>query len=318
MIPYRKPTRTYSQDADNTETAFIAKRRKIVATSAKLQSVETVKRSATAAAHAMIEASTSVQHEIVFQKSKQYKNQVQAYLDGHLLESEIPEDMLVVVKAHLAKQHKTDMDRTKQETRKHKLMATAPPDIKRQPIYLADESWARELHGLRFVPCADAKVFAVRNPSQPGQRVSWVVSLVGGSVCDFNFLKRSAGDNSDGGSRGRGVVFTYDAAIVTKRKMFICPKFASAHPVLAGIVRTAVSRRESKWTLLDSWEAFAQATEVACGPNVTKRQKRRFDVLALTVPEVSKSLDLGNVFVKCKFLKFVTHVACASRGMCKT
>jgi hypothetical protein len=277
-----------------------------------LRGLEDVKSSALAAAAETMAASATIQKELLFQHTKQYKNQIQAYLDGHLLVSEIPSDMVETAQAFRLHQGKLDKDRDRQEARQHKLMSTLPPKIGRQLVFLQNHGWAclPGLGDFKFTAAMHmAKFFVVPDASAPGRRIQWTVSLQGGCVVDQKFLQ-SQGAGPTGTQLG--VCFTHDAAISVQRKLFVCPDFIARHGRLADIVKKAMAKPEGKWGQVRSWEEFAQLSEAA------NRRSRPLTVVALTTPEVCAALDLKNVFSKKSFLDFVTQTGCSNRGACGT
>lgn len=79
-------------------------------------------------------------------------------------------------------------------------------------------------------------------------------------------------------------------------------------------LRSAISLRKSKWKLLPSWRAFAEASEKTRGAHV--HHKRPKAVIALADAKVVAQLSQDNVMSRDHFLEFVTHVSCLKRGMC--
>ena len=249
----------------------------------------------------------SIQHELAFQKAKQYKNQVQAFLDGHLLASEIDPELQEVAEIWAEHQHRLDAERERAASRRHRLLAPATPQLLDSLIFLEDESWAtvEEIAGQKLT--ADvwrAMFFVVKDPAQPGQRVTWCATLQGGCVCDLRFMK-----NLCVKKKGGGVAFLYDAAISISRKVFVCPQFEAGHPVLAQLVQRATSLPYSKWKLLDSWDSFAQVHGRCAAKNA-------LGVIALTMPSVCTALNSRNILTKASFIERFRVMSCVSRNAC--
>ena len=254
--------------------------------------------------------SAKMAREASFQHSKLYLHKVQSYLDGVLLESEVDPDLVEVAEAFRSKQQATDRTRVAKEARSAALLAPQAPDIRHQPVFVEPGSQAAglpELAGFHIVTSrCDAAFFAVNDPASPGQRTLWSVVLSGGTVVDSVFLR----------TKGReGVAFTYDAATATKRSVFLCPDFTARFPCLSSIVTQAAEKPGSRWSLLRSWEDFASASAAASGPQVPVRQRRCFDVVAITVARTSAALNVKNVFCKASIIPFLRRVACTQRGL---
>ena len=134
------------------------------------------------------------------------------------------------------------------------------------------------------------------------------ITTVCAQVADLSYIK------SNGSS---GLAYTYDAAVRTKRKLYVCNEFKTTHAELFAIVRCAVIPRSSNWRFLPTWEDFAAALDVADGDHVEQRLKRPLDVIALTVPKTCHELGRKNIFSKASFWEFISKsVACTRRGMC--
>ena len=247
--------------------------------------------------------------EASFQQSKYYLNKVHAYLDGALLESEVDPDLVEVAAAFKAKQQANDKVRVAKEARSAALLAPQAPDIRHQPVFI-DPSVAGALPsftGYQVVSSrCDAAFFAVADAANPGQRTLWSAVLCGGTVVDCAFLR----------TQGRqGVAFMYDPAIATKRAVLLCPEFTARYPCLTSIVQQAAAKPASRWHLLRSWEEFARASDAASGPAVRPRQRRYYDVIAVTLARTSLALNVKNIFCKSRFIPFLRRVACAQRGL---
>ena len=258
----------------------------------------------------LIGASEKIQKELRFQTSKQFVNKVHSYLDHALVESEVPEDMKEVAQAFLEARSKLDMSRVKKSSKLDSLLSPCPVSVGNQLVFADDEALVLGISSARIRVATQrdlASFFVAADPANPGQRTSWTVALQGASIVDRKYIE----------SKGaKGVAFTYSPAIATRRKIFVCQKFQTSHPLLFDILKVAVNKPHSKWKLLTSWEQFAAAAETAYGSHVPVRQRRQFDVLALTLPEVVKTLSLPNVFCKSSFLKSTSNFSCTRRGVC--
>ena len=298
------------------ETEFIRRRRRALS-GCKIEDADAILAEAVAASQ-LDQAGATVQSEQLFQKTKAFKNLVQGYIDGHLILGEVPADMQAVAQAFVEHQGENHRKLTLQHKRKHELMATKMPCLENRKIYVADPAWATlpevSSRRYRFVTedqLSTSQVFVVKDAAKPGLSVRWTATLSGGSVIDLSMLKAVAAQSD----RMKGVCFNYDAAVTVKRRFFMCPRFEAAKPRIAAVVRAAVNSRSSRWKFFQNWEEFAAATEKAIGPRVPARQRRPFDNIALTVPEVRDALELPNVFTVDTLLPKIAQIGCASRGV---
>ena len=169
---------------DGSEASFAAKRHK------HMHEIETVLPS-------MVRASTEsqgmpilmdaekekIEKEINFQKSKHMRSQLEAYLDGVLLENEIPEGLREAAVSFRQKQTANSDQRKANEARLISVMTPQPPDVNfaSAKLFLQDPVWAQKLpRTLSFV--ADvwrADVWVVTDPANPDLAVIWHAALKG-------------------------------------------------------------------------------------------------------------------------------------------
>ena len=259
---------------------------------------EDVKAEAFAATSGHMDNCESIQHELAFQKAKQYKNQAQAFLDGHLLASEIDPELQEVAEIWAEHQHRLDAERERAASRSHRLLAPATPQLLDSLIFLENES--AETH----CRCLAGQVFCGEGPGATWAACHRCATLQGGCVCDLRFMK-----NLCVKKKGGGVAFLYDAAISISRKVFVCPQFEAGHPVLAQLVERATSLPYSKWKLLDSWDSFAQVHGRCAAKNA-------LGVIALTMPSVCTALNSRNILTKASFIERFRVMSCVSRNAC--
>lgn len=298
----RSFNKTLSQGDAATETAFIAKRRQKAAAPAR--PVAEVKQEAADAAADLIEASESMQQEIVFQQQKQFKNQIQGFLDGVLLEGEIPEDMQETAQAFLEKQDLSDKKRIRNKQLQCEKLSRSTPQIQAvHKVWVQDGSWAEECREFFYTAAVDeALFFVVRDAANPPTTVLWNAVLLGGFVIDVIHFRYQA-RGRPGNARDRGATFAFDPAVRTKRRLLISPQFQQSCPRLTRLIHAGVSSRHSKWKLLDSWEEFADKCE--------KDGRNTFFTIALGTAAEAKALEgRRNVFSQEGFLKFVRKIAC--------
>ena len=244
-----------------TETAFIARRRAAVA-SAGSKSLSDVKERAACAAPDLIDASESIQQEITFQQQKQFKNKIQGFLDGVLLQSEIPEDMQETAQAFLEAQDLADKKRDRTKLNQCEKLSRSTPQIQSvHKVWVQDEAWAEDFK--RFIYTAEvseALFFVVKDPATPPPTIHWTLVLQGGFVIDYTHLQYQA-QGRPARVRNRGATFAYDPAVRTRRRVLVSPAFRERCPRISRVIDAACSHRLSQWTPLNSWEEFAARCE---------------------------------------------------------
>ena len=249
--------------------------------------------------------------EVGFQRSKQMKNQIEAYLDRVLVDSEVQPGLRDQAQAFLQNQARNMDQRKKDEARMLKLMSPLPPDVDfgTHKFFLEETAWMNSTgfpRGLTLVTDPwKADVFVAKDPASPSRGILWHAALGGGHVVTLPFLQ----------SRGQGLCFTYGTAILTKRFIFIDPVFEQEEQEIAMAVRRMAHSGRSKWSLLRSWEDFARKTDMVAGVHLPAQQRRHLEVLALTTDRVAKALARKNVRTQATFLLAVTRVACTQRGI---
>ena len=287
-----------------TETAFIARRRAAVA-SAGSKSLSDVKERAACAAPDLIDASESIQQEITFQQQKQFKNKIQGFLDGVLLQSEIPEDMQETAQAFLEAQDLADKKRDRTKLNQCEKLSRSTPQIQSvHKVWAQDEAWAEDFK--RFIYTAEvseALFFVVKDPATPPPTIHWTLVLQGGFVIDYTHLQYQA-QGRPARVRNRGATFAYDPAVRTRRRVLVSPAFRERCPRICRVIDAACSHRLSQWTPLNSWEEFAARCE--------KDGKNTFSTIALGTAAEARALNGSrNVFSQAEFLQWLQKVACA-------
>ena len=132
--------------------------------------------------------------------------------------------------------------------------------------------------------------------------------LNGGSILDVVFLR-------SGGSEG--VSFDYQRATATRRWLLISPEFRASEAELARVVEHIVSKAESTWKILPTWQEFSTKFEARAGPQIQAHKRRAMEVLALTTPALQAALNLKSVMSKADFKGFLSRACCTKRGMCE-
>ncbi|CAE7657751.1 unnamed protein product [Symbiodinium sp. CCMP2592] len=249
-------------------------------------------------------AQPKVLKELRFLEDKSFRNDVLAFLDNALLESEVPAGLEEVARAWASHEEALSAGHRRRAAQISKIMRPEGPELSRG-IYLEKQEWARLpcSRGLNFeARLEDAQVFVVTDAAAPGQKIKWTVALQGGSVVDLHYLRT-------GGTAG--VSFTYAAAVRTKRFVLLSEEFVQHHPGVADIIVTAMGKSHSQWRILDTWEEFAERAErQSCAEGKL--------VVALALPQTVQQMDMKNIFTKASFFEFITktRVACSQFGLC--
>lgn len=293
----------------DTEAAFLKKRRKVVADSASgiTLTPSEIRKRAAALSSSLSTAATL--REETFQKTKHYKNKIQAYLDDALVESEIDEELVAVAEAWKARQTTEEANHLKKHAKAEQtLNPTKLTSPQHHPTFVEGSLASSMLPNTKFVTDeAFAEFFVAADPGNPSPKTLWTACLQGGVICNAAYFR------SNGNS---GIAFVYDAATVTKRRVYISREFEQEYTDLVSVVKLAAKRPKSRWTFFKSKEDFVDGHLKACGPQVPQKQKRFFDCIALLSAEQARHAQQRNMFDATGFVHFVRKLACASRGMC--
>ena len=268
------------------------------------RSVSEVKEQASLAASDSINACESIQREILFQQQKQFKNRIQGFLDGVLLQSEIPEDMQETAQAFLERQDASDKKRIRTKQLQHDKLSRSTPRIQGvHKMWLQEESWADEFRMFTYTAdLEEAIFFAVKDAANPPPLVLWTVVLQGGFLIDLSHLRYQA-NGMPNDAKDRGATFAYEPAVRTQRRVLISPKMRQNCPRLCRLIDAASRSRLSKWQQMSSWEEFAE--------RCSKDGKNTFNTISLCTSAEANALEgRKNVFNQDGFLKFLRRVAC--------
>ena len=96
-----------------------------------------------------------------------------------------------------------------------------------------------------------------------------------------------------------GACVKYDAALATKRILWVSACFRESNPGIWLLILEAMSCHANKWKLLDAPEAYAGAKVNAIKGN------RSAEVLALVTADEAVANPLPHVFVAHTFLDFI-------------
>ena len=257
---------------------------------------------------------SAIQKEISFQKSKYMKSQLEAFSEGVLLESEVPQGLREAAIALRERQAQNSASRHRDESRLMQLMNPMPPQVQLSSAkaFLENTAWKTSAgfpQTLTLV--ADpwhADLWVAEDPEKPPVSILWHAAMKGGHVVNLAFVKK--------GQQQGGVSFTYGAAIATKRLIFVEPNFETQDPEVAAAVKRCCRLQQSKWKLLGSWTDFARATDLVAGEHLPVKQRRMMEVLALTTERVANGLNRKSVCTKKSFLLATLRVACTKRDIC--
>ena len=258
------------------------------------------------------EDQAKIDAEFGFQRSKQMKNQMEAYLERVLLANEVPPGLRDQVAHFVSNQQNNLQKRKADEARMLQLMSPLPPavDFAFHKFFLERMEWQNLPNFPQTLTLvADpwrADVCVVEDPGSPPDVVLWNTALKGGHVVTLDFALK----------RGKGVCFSYGMAIATKRSIFVDPQVAQHDPVLAEAVRRVSHMPHSKWKLLSTWAEFASATDKVAGEHLPVKRRRDMEILALTTETGASHLNRKNVLSKEQFLKSTARVSCTQRGIC--
>ena len=259
-------------------------------------------------------AGSAIQKEISFQKSKYMKSQLEAFSEGVLLESEVPQGLREAAIAPRERQAKNSAPRRHDESRLMQLMNPMPPQVQLSSAKACLENTAWKASAgfpQTLTLVADpwhADLWVAEDPAKPPVSVLWHAAMKGGHVVNLAFVKK--------GQQQGGVSFTYGAAIATKRSIFVDPNFETEESGVAAAVKRCCRLQQSKWKLLGSWADFAHATDVVAGEHLLVKQRRMMEVLALTTERVAKALNWKSICTKESFLLATLRVACTKRHIC--
>lgn len=242
------------------------------------------------------------------------KSQLEAFSEGVLLESEVPQGLREAAIALRERQAKNSASRRHDESRLMQLMNPMPPQVQLSSAkaFLENTAWkASAGFPQTLTLVADpwhADLWVAEDPAKPPVSVLWHAAMKGGHVVNLAFVKK--------GQQQGGVSFTYGAAIATKRSIFVDPNFETEDPEVAAAVKRCCRLQQSKWKLLGSWADFAHATDVVAGEHLPVKQRRMMEVLALTTERVAKALNRKSICTKKSFLLATLRVACTKRHIC--
>ena len=222
---------------EGSENFFLAKRRRCVSEDLPLLTCEEV-RTATSV-HVPVGCATT-NKELTFQHQKQFKNNIQNYLWGHLTAAEVPANLADVAAEFAELRSKRDIQRVKDASKKQALFAAVPPHFHRESqwIFLERAEWSQQRGFAGCKITADPLLplfYVVSDPSSPPTSVLWAATIRGGCVLDLECMLNIIAERPH--QKNRGVAYLYDAAYSIKREILVCEDFAATKPEVSEIVQ---------------------------------------------------------------------------------
>ena len=211
----------------------------------------------------------SHEKESTFQRNKFKKRQLEAIDEDVLLSSEKGEELLAEYADFNSKRAKTDKARQQAASRaRMRAEGCKPPtlaDFRELAIHVSEPVPRLLLDALarnrlrRVAQRVDARVFVVGDPAEPGNRVKLCAALVGGLIVTSRcFL----------GGAGSGI--KYNAALTTRRSLYISEGIRNSYPVNVNIIFAVMRAFDGcRWTLLDTHAAFLRARGRKGSPSQT-------------------------------------------------
>lgn len=243
---------SHDRNSDKTEKAWLQERRKGISDGMKDTpelSLDEIQGNARMLSSHLL--SETVLAEQSFQREKQHKNRVQGTLDKLLLPAEIDGEFLEVAEAF-----RDRMERADERNRKRKadisniLNPKHLPDPMTKKVYLADMEDSDLLQRGCLVADAENAHFIVEDdPSNPRETSLWCGVVLGACICNMDYVKNHG---------KKGVCFSYNASIRSKRMVFMSAGFISEHVDLSEIVRFGIAALDSKWKEIPTLEEFAE------------------------------------------------------------
>ena len=233
----RRATTDPGEKSTKSEAGFLRKRRRATAVAAA--------QAPGAAAHSAEDSENDddfdekQQKLLKKQRAAVHQKQVQAYLDGKLLCDEESGDVKTAAAGELNRRHARAGERARKAARVSAVQRTGGadlgPHLKEAVCWVDNGVMSDELsRALRARGCrptenrADATIYIVSDPNDPGRRVRWYAMLKGAFV-----VTGRAFTHPD----VRGPVVKYLPATSPARTVYITEAFATKHTNIANILR---------------------------------------------------------------------------------
>ena len=194
----------------------------------------------------------SLQKELDFQKKKLKQRRIEAYCDGLLLPDEIDAGLQDAADKARADAVKSAHDRHVKELRAARREAVPLPSewfaqklVFVEPGAADDDDAKAAIQTLRMTVASDrihADVMLVVDLEDMSKRSLWAAVLKGMYVTTL------------AGLRGRGAAVKYEAALASKRHVWISPAFRAKHPMVVnmlGVFLQGVPNVKIKWKCKD-------------------------------------------------------------------
>lgn len=234
------------------------------------------------------------------QLEKYNKRKLEALQDGMLLKEEVTQEMLRKAEKERAANRQHDRTLKKQWLQKAgRVRKGEPLPLRAGMLAWIDPGLGAErvagaaavltTHGLQLSEdrlSVRIGLFIVENPGRPGDRVKWVAATVGATVASYQGLMDE---------NRQGPYITYQTACLRAMHIWMTESFSAKHPVLSGVIASAINLEQSKWRLLGSKTQLA-GKRGACAlrrqdevvPGVPAKQLKTKDDFIHMIAKVAK------------------------------
>ena len=223
--------------------------------------------------------SNTHEKEVNFQSGNRLKRKMDSYLQGNLLANETSADFKAVAVEYTRWRDAEDDKIARKRLRTE--LADQPAedlDLRGSKVFV-DESLSGD-PGIRRAAARlnititdarkDAGSFVVKDPSDPGQRTTWTAMMSGGNLITKEALTSNC---------ATGCFVRVQSATCSVRTLWMSPRFITAHPIIADIVRDACAKPTCKWKILGTRALFEAARARVAG-----NAHKAMSVIALCLP----------------------------------
>jgi len=189
--------------------------------------------------------------EVGFMASKRVVRLAESIMEGAQDDSSTSAEDLQAVVKYLEGKVKTDKNYISQKKREYRVRAgPVPIEILDANIHTTIDiaelpGFANACNQLRLTvhgDSCDASLFVVRDLTVISNRILWNASLIGGTVCTWDFIRLNAAS---------GPSITYHAALASRRFIYMTDAFIISHERLCDLItRRMVSFPGCKWKML--------------------------------------------------------------------
>ncbi len=239
--------------------------------------------------------------ELTFQKNKRRKREVEACLQGHLVQEEVDDALKAASVKEKIRQEHSYADRLRARLKYADKVRAVPPtraELLKAKIFLDDgvnmpQAWLAMLTSIQGMLTREAHLATFFISNVPGAPENMIVTLAaalrGAWVISPAVFMAEAGPS-----------IKYTSALTTKRRIWSSPAFQQEFPMEWLVILELMSNCAGKWSFLASAEAWAAARAYA------ERQKRSAEVFAL-VATAEMRPTLKHSFNPSGLVAFVAH-----------